>query len=122
MFNLPDSMLRGARLDAVAKQVAAASATNRLIYVERRGNLYRWSLTHRGGPYPLLRETAKLLGIDFHTIILPFRTLPTGLAIVDAEPKPSQPADRWMVLEFESAESVEKVCARIRKALVRGLA
>ena len=117
MFNLPDSMLRGARLGEVAKQVAAASGPARFVYVERRGNLYRWSLAHRGGAYPLLRETAKLLGIEYHTIILPFRTLPTGLAIVDAEPKYTSPADAWTVLEFESAESLETVRARIRATL-----
>ena len=117
MFNLPDSMLRGARLDAIVRAVAAASGKTRLIYVERRGSLFRWSLAHRGGAYPLMRETAKVLGVDHHRIILPFRTLPTGLAIVNAEPPYSSPADGWTMLEFESAESVQAVRARIRAAL-----
>ena len=117
MFTLPASIRRGARLDAVAHAVAAASGKTRFVYIERRGSLFRWSPAHRGGAYPLMRETAKVLGVDHHRIILPFRTLPTGLAIVNAEPPYSSPADGWTVLEFESAESVQEVRARIRAAL-----
>ncbi|MGZ8761194.1 MAG: hypothetical protein ACXWXV_11585, partial [Aeromicrobium sp.] len=70
MFTLPASIRRGARLDAVAGAVAAASGKTRFVYVERRGSLFRWSPAHRGGPYPLLRETAKVLGTDYHELIL----------------------------------------------------
>ena len=113
MFTLPASIRRGARLDVIATAVAAASARTRLIYVERRGNVYRWSPAHRGGPYPLLRETAKVLGADHHELIVPCRGLPNGIGIVDAEPPYSSPADRWAVLEFGSAESAEVVRERI---------
>jgi len=117
MFTLPASIRRGARLDVVAHAVATASGKTRLIYVERRASLYRWSPAHRGGPYPLLRETAKVLGADYHALVLPCRGLPTGLAIVDAEPAYGEPADAWTVLEFDSAQPVDLVRTRLRAAL-----
>jgi hypothetical protein len=118
MFTFPASIRRGARLDAVVRAVAAASGMTRLIYVERRGGLFRWSPAHRGGAYPLLRETAKILAADYHQIILPFRTLPTGLAIVNAEPPFPTPADSWTVLEFESAIAADVIRERIVAALM----
>lgn len=75
MSRLPESIACGSDLATVADAIGRASAINGPVYVERRGTLYRWSLTHRGGPYPLLRETAKLLGLDHHTLVLPFRAV-----------------------------------------------
>lgn len=118
MFNLPESILRCARLEVIVRAVAMASGKTRFIYVERRGSLFRWSPAHRGGGYPLLRETARILGVDWHRIILPFRTLPTGLAIVDAEPKYPAPPDSWTVLEFESASPANMVRDRVEAALM----
>jgi hypothetical protein len=119
MFTLPASIRRGARLDAVVRAVAAASGMTRLIYVERRGSLFRWSPAHRGGPYPLLRETAKVLGADHHALILPFRALgATGLTFIPNErSQTARELESWAVLEFESAQPPEVVRRRIRAAL-----
>ena len=135
MFTLPASIRRGARLDAVVSAVAAASGKTRFIYVERRGSLFRWSPAHRGGPYPLLRETAKLLEVEYHRIILPFGPVPTnpparfdsdgiwrGLCFVPADESVGKsPADSWTVLEFDAPQPVEEVRARIRAALTPAL-
>ena len=104
MFDLPDSILVGARLDEVAQAVAEATSLTRYgMYVERRGDVYRWSLASRGGPYPLLREMARILRIEYYRIVLPFRTLAgLGLAIVDAEPKNPAPPDASAVLQIDS--------------------
>lgn len=45
-------------LDEVAEAVAVAREHERRFYVERVEGGYRWSVTHRGGGYPLLRITA----------------------------------------------------------------
>ena len=39
-------------LNVVADAVAAASQTESILYVERLGDKYRWSLATRGGGYP----------------------------------------------------------------------
>lgn len=60
------------------------------IHVERRDNAYRWSIAHRGGAYPLLRELARFLDVPYESIILPFGTV-DGWAIVlapDVDGKP----------------------------------
>ena len=117
MSQLPEPMVRFHDLATVAEAVAAASAAPGPIYVERRGDLYRWSLTHRGGPYPLLRETAKLLGIDYHQLVLPCRALDgTGLTIVGAEPH-ARPPDAWVLLDPPPAASPESVAQSIHSAL-----
>ena len=42
--------------EEVAEQIALFGAPRfDNVYVERRGHAYRWSIVHRGGPYPLLR-------------------------------------------------------------------
>ena len=132
MFNVPASIRLGARLDEIATAVAAASGKVRLIYVERRGaDKYRWSPAHRGGPYPLLRETARLLGVSHHGFVLPFGGVPTtppahydadgfwvGTCFIPAdESVRDTPADMWTVLEFDAPQSFEEVRARIRDAL-----
>lgn len=45
------------------------------VYVERRGVMYRWSIVHRGGPYPLQRELARLFGISHDRLLVPFATV-----------------------------------------------
>jgi hypothetical protein len=70
---LADSMFTYCGLEQGAEQIAFSGA-DRFdgIYVERCGSRYRWSLIHRRGPYPLLREVAQLLDVDYHSIVLPY--------------------------------------------------
>jgi len=67
------------------------------IYVERRDDAYRWSIAHRGGAYPLLRELARFLDVPYESIILPFGTV-DGWAMVLA-PDLSGPPDAWGIIE-----------------------
>ena len=68
---LARSMIQPATLDDVAQAIAdAASRHAPLVYVERHGERWRWSLAHRGGPYPLLRETARFLGMPPSSLLM----------------------------------------------------
>ena len=101
MPHLPEPFTRVYDLATVAAAISRATPTRGPIYVERRADMYRWSPTHRGGPYPLLRETAKLLGVDYHELVVPCRALEgTPYSIVDVEP-PEGPPDAWTLLELE---------------------
>ena len=86
--------------DEVAAAISVASEIERHLYVERLGALYRWSLAHRGGPYPLLRISARFLGIDYQTIFIGYRTLPDGYAILSKDPDNFDEPDAWRVLEI----------------------
>jgi len=88
-------------LGDVAEAVSVASETERCVYIERRSDLYRWSLAHSGGAYPLLRITARFLGIDYHRLYVGFRTLPDGTAILCDDPEGAkEPADAWSLVEL----------------------
>jgi hypothetical protein len=69
---LAGSIFAYCTLEQVAEQIAASAALFERIYVERRGSGFRWSLIHRGGPYPLLRQVAQLLDVSYHSLVLPF--------------------------------------------------
>lgn len=117
MSSLPDSIRHGAALATVAEAVAGAADAPGPIYLERRGDRYRWSLTHRGGPYPLLRETAKMLGIDYHALALPSRALEgTPLTIVAADPRLGLP-EAHALLEPPIAPDPMSLADQIRAAL-----
>lgn len=68
------------------------------IYVERRGAGYRWSIAHRGGPYPLLREVAKFLDVP-HTSVLVHSTTVDGWTVVALTgPLPNTP-EAWAIID-----------------------
>ncbi len=117
MPHLPEPFTRVHDLATVAAAISRATPRDTPIYVERRGDTYRWSPTHRGGPYPLLRETAQLLGVDYHELVVPVRPLEdTPYAIVDIEPPDGAP-DAWTLLDLPQATDAESVAHRIRSAL-----
>ena len=101
-------------LETVAEAVATASATERRIYVERRSDLYRWSLAHSGGSYPLLRITARFLDIDYHRIFIGCRTLPDGTSILCEDPGGVEEPDQWTLLDLPTPISAEMVLEVIR--------
>jgi hypothetical protein len=86
-------------LQDVALAVSVASESGHRIYVERRSDLYRWSLAHSGGGYPLLRITARFLHVDHGRIFVGFRTLPNGMAIMCDDPNIVEEPDTWAILE-----------------------
>src|SRR3954469_25763258 len=100
---LADSMFSYCSLEQVAEQVSTSGAGFARIYVERLGSGYRWSLMHRGGPYPLLREVAQLLDVSYHSMILPYGSV-DGWTIVLTRELEREP-DSWSVIEPTSDES-----------------
>lgn len=96
----------------VAAAVSEASRYCRLIYVERLGEGWRWSLAHPGGPYPLLRETARFLQIDYRQLLMPFRTVAPAVAVID--PGPGE-AVASALLRFTRDTGASQVQYRIRR-------
>jgi hypothetical protein len=107
-------------LNVVADAVAAASQTEPLVYVERRGDEYRWSLATKGGGYPLLRITARFLGVDYRRIYVGFRTLPNGAAILCEDPANIDIPDKWAVLKLSGKITPTAAAWRIRTAVGGG--
>ncbi len=103
------------RLDDVADAVAVATEGERRVYVERVGGGWRWSLVHPGGSYPLLRITARFLGLDYTSIQVPFRTLDNGMCVV--APEPFLAPDVWAIVEFDGPTTADVVRDRIVVAL-----
>jgi len=107
-------------LEVVAQAVSVASGTERRIYVERRADLYRWSLAHPGGGYPLLRVTARFLGVDYHRIYVGFRTLPDGTAIICEDPGGVEEPDGWSLLDLPAAVDPAAAAELMASATVTG--
>jgi hypothetical protein len=105
------------QLTEVARAVSVASGSERRIYVERRSDLYRWSLTHAGGGYPLLRITARFLRVDYKRIFVGFRTLPDGTTIICEDPSTIDEAEVWAVLELTSPVSPTEAAELIANEL-----
>lgn len=110
------SVFTPAPLDDVALAVAEATSFQRRLYIERLGELWRWSLIHSGGGYPLLRLAALYLEMDYQALFVGFRTVTDGLCILCQDPEVVQAPDRWSVVEFDGPTSPEEVARRIRAA------
>ena len=103
-------------LEEVAAAVAEATMEANEIYVERLGQLWRWSLLHRGGAYPLLRISARFLKMDYQSIYIGFRTVGDGLCILTRDPESPTEPDRWAVLEFDGPCAADEVARRMAAA------
>lgn len=104
-------------LDAVAEAVAVATQVEKRIYVERTGDKYRWSLTHPGGPYPMLRITARFLRVDYHAIVVGCRKVADGVCVIAGGPEGDLPPESWAVLYFDGPTGSGDLKARILVAL-----
>jgi len=104
-------------LEQVARAISEATEFQPRIYVERTGSWYRWSLVHPGGPYPLLRITARFLQMDYHHLAIGFKTLGNGLCALSRDPEHATEPEAWAVLDFDGKESVEAVQNRILRLL-----
>jgi len=111
------SVYEPSSLDDVAEAVAVATEDLRRIYVERVGDRYRWSLVHPGGPYPMLRITARFLRVDHTRIMVGCRAIAGGMSVLVADPSEPTIADAWAVLDFEGPTSVADVRERILTAV-----
>lgn len=106
---------RPSPLEEVAEGVSVASLNEsiRQIYIERVGNtLWRWHLSHAGGPYPLMRITARYLKVDYHYIAVPFSLVDDKFHGTRA-PDESIEADASAVLTFRTPATPAEVSARI---------
>ena len=81
----------------VADAVVAYSSTHgEPVYIERIGDLYRWSPAHRGGPYPLGRVLARFLRCEYHDITIGFVTVDGWCVIGEAD---KSPTDDYAIFE-----------------------
>ena len=110
------SVFEASSLESVAEAVSAATEDEQRIYVERIGSRWRWSLTHRGGSYPLLRIAARFLRVDHNRIMMGFRTVGDDVCVLCADPDDPVPADAWEVIDFDEPASAMIVKERILQA------
>jgi hypothetical protein len=103
------SVFAASALDAVAEAVAVATEHERRIYIEHVDDRWRWSFTHPGGGYPLLRVTARFLGTDYTLISIAFRTVTEGVCVLCADPDATARPDRWAVIEFDGPATPKDV-------------
>lgn len=111
------SMHDWSSLEKVALAVSVATEYETEVYVERLGDRYRWSLVHRGGPYPLLRITARFLQVDYHSIFIACRDLGNGYSALCDTPEDDQLPDASVVLTVPRHASGDTVESLIREAL-----
>ena len=102
-------------VEEVAEAISHATDHERSIYAERLGCRYRWSLVHPGGAYPLLRISARYLRINYTKIVIGFRTLDNGLAVLWDSRADQTPPDRWTILTFD--EPIDQKEAQFRLQL-----
>lgn len=87
------------------------------VYVERLGDRYRWSLVHRGGPYPLLRITARFLQVDYQSIFIGFREVGDGYSALSDTPGDDRVPDASGVLTVPRHACWATAESLIREAL-----
>jgi hypothetical protein len=111
------SVYQPSSLEEVPEAVSVATENENRIYVERIGRRYRWSLTSAGGMYPLLRITARFLGVDYHSIVIGFRAVTENVFVLCADPAEPDEPDAWAVIDFDGRAEHADVAARIMRAL-----
>jgi hypothetical protein len=111
------SIFAPSSLDRVAEAVSVATADETRVYVERTGTAYRWSLTHPGGAYPMLRITARFLRVDYHAIVVGCRSIADCIYVLCGDPESDKSPDEWAVLHFDGPTAPSDVKERIEQAL-----
>jgi hypothetical protein len=105
-------------LPEVAEAVSVATQDERRVYVERIVDRYRWSLTHPGSGYPMLRIAARFLKVDYHRIMVPFRRVADGVFVLCEDPGGSHLVpEAWAVLDFDGPTPADAVGRRIAERL-----
>jgi hypothetical protein len=104
-------------VDQVAAAIAAFSEYPGSVYVERFGDAWRWSPAHRGGSYPLLRVVARFMRIDHDRIMVPFRTVEDGWAVLNLEDGVAAKPDATAVVTFTEAAMPEAVKQRLAEVV-----
>lgn len=104
-------------LEDVALAVSVATEDVSKLYVERLDQQYRWSLIHRGGPYPLLRITARFLEADYHSIFIGFDQIEDGYSALREDPELERPPSVSAILSFDGPTPEKEAERLIREAL-----
>jgi hypothetical protein len=111
------SVFHSAPLAEVAEAVSVATEQFKDIYLEVRGNQYRWSLATRCGPYPLLRITARFLRMDYCSLVgVGSRVVGDGWCVQIVAETETDP-DAWIVLRFHGALVAERVGVKVLTSL-----
>jgi hypothetical protein len=104
-------------IEEVALAVSVATEHETEVYVERLGDRYRWSLIHRGGPYPLLRITARFLEVDYSSLFIGCRAVGDGYSALSDDPRGEPVPDSSGVLALE-VESTPNAIASLISGLL----
>lgn len=104
-------------LESVAGAVSVASDEHRSFYVDRDDDGWRWSPATGGGPYPLLRITARFLLCSHFRIMVGRRTVGDGVRVLMGECDEQRPNRRWAILDLDGPVSPEVATELIRTAL-----
>ncbi len=111
------SVFEPSPLETVAEAVAVATREERRIYVERVAGGWRWSPTHPGGAYPLLRITARFLRVEHTSVRIGFRSPASDVFILSADPHDPEQPDAWAVIEFSAPARPDEVRERVLSEL-----
>lgn len=107
------SVFHPSSLEDVAQAISVASDMFHDFYVERRGDQWRWSFVTKGGPYPLLRITARFLRMDPYSLAgVGSRVIGDGFCIQIVEDDGTEP-DSWAIVVLDEYHSPQEVVARI---------
>ena len=107
------SVFEPSPLEAVASAVSVATEKETHLYVEWIGDLWRWSLVHGGGPYPLLRVTARFLKVDYTAIFIGHRQIEGGLSVLTRDPEEVIEPNSWAVITFDGPATEATVTERL---------
>lgn len=111
------SVFRLSPLEEVAEAISEATEKFHDFFVERRGDQYRWSFATKGGPWPLLRITARFLRMDPYFLAgVGSREVGTGWCVqmVGDETEP----DASVVIRFDEPTNPDRVALRVRTVLL----
>lgn len=104
-------------LEDVALAVSVATENVSRLYVARLDEEYRWSLIHRGGPYPLLRITARFLEVDHQSIFIGFESVGDGYSALCEDPEIERKPSASAILSFDGPTPKTDAERLIREAL-----
>jgi hypothetical protein len=88
-------------------------------HVERIDRAWRWSFTHPGGAYPLLRITARFLRMDYHGLVIGFRKIAGSVYVLAEDPAMDKDPDAWIIIDFDGPTTPPDLRDRLMLAVDR---
>lgn len=111
---LLESAFRFSPLEAVCEAVAAATTIDPEIFIERKGDRYRWSFAARDGAFALLDKAARFLGIGQNHLLVGFRTLDDGTFVLHDDRASFEPCEVAALVTFKVPATESEVAEQIR--------